>query len=321
MTEKMDKIANEFRVDWLDVNHVSDEATQNAINCKPGDFFMVHNEMFRSKFEEDRIKIESADDVKNNKKPLVGQSYKNNDLAVYGDEDKPMVRIFGHFDFTPKYRKASQIIRKKVLNVAKKYKNDFYFVLMDEDEHKDYMKACHLDDTAEDVNICITQGKKKIYPLLEPEDDFSEDLLLDFVKKFKDGKIKPYLKSAKAPKNNNGPVKIVVSNEFDKIVMEKGKEVLIEFYAPWCGHCKQLEPIYKKLGKFYEKEDSLIIAKMDLTANDIPNEAFPEVTGFPTIFYVDKENNIEKYESGRDLASFKAFIDGKGAGEELRDEL
>ena len=45
-------------------------------------------------------------------------------------------------------------------------------------------------------------------------------------------------KSEKPPKKNNGPVKVVVANTFDQIVGDKSKDVLIEFYAPWCGHCK-----------------------------------------------------------------------------------
>ena len=52
------------------------------------------------------------------------------------------------------------------------------------------------------------------------------------------GKIAPKYKSEKPPRKNNGPVKIVVANTFQQIVGDKTKDVLIEFYAPWCGHCK-----------------------------------------------------------------------------------
>jgi thiol-disulfide isomerase/thioredoxin len=35
----------------------------------------------------------------------------------------------------------------------------------------------------------------------------------------------------------------------DQIVNDDSKDVLIEFYAPWCGHCKQLEPKLAELGE------------------------------------------------------------------------
>ena len=60
------------------------------------------------------------------------------------------------------------------------------------------------------------------------------------------GKLVPHIKSEDEPKDNDGPVKIVTAKSFDKIVFG-GKNVLIEFYAPWCGHCKQLTPIYEEV--------------------------------------------------------------------------
>lgn len=315
-----DDLANEFRVDWLDIAHCTDPEQQKAINCQNGDTFLVHDKNFRSKLEPERFPIKNADDVNAAKRPLVGQVTMPNQGPLYSETDKPTVRIFAHFDFTPKYRKASQLIRQKVLNVAKKFKDDFYFGLHDEDEHKESMKICQMEDSPEDVNICVTQGPKKVWPLLDPEDNFSEELLIDFLHEVKNGK-KPFVKSAKAPKKNDGPVTIVTGNTFEQIVMDPKKDVLIEFYAPWCGHCKQLEPIYKKLGKFYKDDADLVIAKMDMIANDIPNENIPEVTGFPTIKFVTKSNQVVDYDGSRDLKGFKKFIKQERTAVAGKDEL
>lgn len=60
------------------------------------------------------------------------------------------------------------------------------------------------------------------------------------------GKLEKVVKSEDPPKDNSGPVKVVTAKTFDDIVFS-GKDVLIEFYAPWCGHCKSLEPTYQKV--------------------------------------------------------------------------
>ena len=58
---------------------------------------------------------------------------------------------------------------------------------------------------------------------------------------------------------------------FEEIVSDPEKEVLIEFYAPWCGHCKSLAPKYDELGEKLKGTENLVIAKIDATANDFPS--------------------------------------------------
>ena len=48
-------------------------------------------------------------------------------------------------------------------------------------------------------------------------------------------------------------VQVLVAENFDSIVNDDSKDVLIEFYAPWCGHCKTLEPKFNELGEKVSK--------------------------------------------------------------------
>merc|ERR1711972_311583 len=99
------------------------------------------------------------------------------------------------------------------------------------------------------------------------------------------------------------PVKVIVGKTLQEKVFTADKDVLLEVYAPWCGHCKKLEPEYVKVGKKVEAEgfsDKLVIAKMDGTLNDSPVDSITW-SGFPTIYYV-KAGSSEpmKYDGPRE---------------------
>jgi protein disulfide isomerase len=106
-----------------------------------------------------------------------------------------------------------------------------------------------------------------------------------FVNDYLNGKLKTFLKSEEIPATNDEPVKVIVGKNFDAIVMNNTADVLVEFYAPWCGHCKTLAPIYDAVAKKLLANRNVILAKVDATANEIPGVA---VKGFPTLkFFVN----------------------------------
>ena len=135
--------------------------------------------------------------------------------------------------------------------------------------------------------------------------------LLDFGTGIEKGSLEPYVKSAEAPAEQTGDVRVVVAKTFKEEVYT-GKPTFVEFYAPWCGHCKALAPVWDEFGA-WAKNEGVVVSKMDATANDVPDEKF-EVTGFPTIYYVSATGDVEKYQGGRALKDFQDFAKAKKEG-------
>lgn len=114
------------------------------------------------------------------------------------------------------------------------------------------------------------------------EGDFSAESLKEFGEKFVADKLEPYFKSEDVPETNDEAVKVVVGKSFESIVLDESKDVLLEVYAPWCGHCQTLEPEYSKLAELLKDVKSLVVAKMDGTKNE---HARIKVEGFPTVVF------------------------------------
>jgi protein disulfide-isomerase A6 len=103
-------------------------------------------------------------------------------------------------------------------------------------------------------------------------------------------------------------IELLPSN-FDDIVLKSGKPTLVEFFAPWCGHCKTLAPVWEDLANTYEHaKDKIQIAKVDADAQRDLGKRFG-IQGFPTLKYFDgKSNKPQDYKSGRDLESLTKFL-------------
>jgi protein disulfide-isomerase A6 len=113
----------------------------------------------------------------------------------------------------------------------------------------------------------------------------------------------------------NSEVIDLIPSNFDKFAFS-GKPALVEFFAPWCGHCKTLAPIYEELAQnfAFAKNDKLTIAKVDADREKELGKRF-NIQGFPTIKYFDgKSETPEEYNGGRDLESLTEFLTKKIGG-------
>eukprot|EP01024_Parvocaulis_polyphysoides_P026521 TRINITY_DN2415_c0_g1_i1.p1 TRINITY_DN2415_c0_g1~~TRINITY_DN2415_c0_g1_i1.p1 ORF type:complete len:538 (+),score=115.82 TRINITY_DN2415_c0_g1_i1:133-1614(+) len=159
--------------------------------------------------------------------------------------------------------------------------------------------------SADDTPAWVMFQQSSNSKFVQTKVDFTE--IEEWLKKYDEGTLEKTIKSEEAPEDNDGPVRVVVASKFEDDVLND-KDVLIEFYAPWCGHCKKLAPIYEKVGEKFQENKSVTIAKMDATANDVPDSRF-DVRGFPTLYFVTGKNEVIQYKGDRSEADLIKFVE------------
>ena len=154
--------------------------------------------------------------------------------------------------------------------------------------------------------------------------ELTADALTTWATGIVDGAIKPTLKSEEVPAEQGALVKIVGKNyqQYFDATKDGSSDMLLEVYAPWCGHCKSLAPKYEELAQKFASNDKIVIAQVDGTANDIEDL---EVQGFPSIFWISN-GKATKYAGGREVDDFVTYIEknsknAKGGDDAAKSEL
>ncbi|XP_023228610.1 protein disulfide-isomerase-like [Centruroides sculpturatus] len=247
------------------------------------------------------------DFINMNSLPLVVDFNQDTAQKVFGGDIKAHNLLFISKK-SSEYNELVEVFRK----VAKDFKKKVLFVTIDidEEDHERIMEFFGLKkEDAPDMRLI--QLEEEMTKFKPPTSGLSEDNIRNFVQGVLDGKIKQHLLSESVPENwDKGPVKVLVGNNFDDVALDKTKDVLVEFYAPWCGHCKQLAPIYEKLGEKYKDKSNIVIAKMDATANELEHT---KIHSFPTIKLFKKDSNeVVDFNGERTLEGLSKFIDSGG---------
>ncbi|XP_057496046.1 protein disulfide-isomerase-like [Actinidia eriantha] len=193
--------------------------------------------------------------------------------------------------------------KEKFKDVATAYQGKgISFLLGDLEATKNVLQYYGLKDNQTPL-IYIQQNDDQKYI----KTNLEADHIAIWFKEYMEGKLKPYIKSEPIPEVNNEPVKVVVADSLRDMVFNSRKNVLLEFYAPWCGHCKKLAPTLDEVAVSFENDPDVVIAKLDATVNDFPNDTF-DVQGFPTMYFKSASGNIVQYEGDRSKEDIIDFI-------------
>ena len=88
------------------------------------------------------------------------------------------------------------------------------------------------------------------------------------------------------------PTKNVTDENFEKEVLKSDKPVVVDFWAEWCGPCKQVAPILEEISN--EMKDQIVVAKHNI--DEQPNQPTKwGIRGIPTmLLFKDKELKATK---------------------------
>jgi protein disulfide-isomerase A1 len=233
----------------------------------------------------------------------------NHDSAqkIFGGEIKSHLLLFlskeaGHFEkYAEPAKEIAKAFREKILFVS---------INADEEDHGRILEFFGMKK--EEVPAMRIIQLQEDMAKFKPENaDLSSENIKAFVQKFLDGNLKQHLLSQELPEDwDKTPVKTLASSNFDEVVFDKTKDVLVEFYAPWCGHCKQLVPIYDQLGEKFKDSETVVIAKMDATANELEHT---KIQSFPTIkLYKKGDNAVIDFNGERTLEGLTKFMESGG---------
>ncbi|XP_024995398.1 protein disulfide isomerase-like 1-4 [Cynara cardunculus var. scolymus] len=236
-----------------------------------------------------------------NKLPLVTTFSRESASLIFESPIKKQVMLFAT-------SMGSTKVAQTFVDAAKLFKGKLIFVYVDMDNEDvgkpvgDYFSIT--GDAPQVIGYTGNDDAKKFVF----DGDLTVENLKAFGEKFLDDKLKAFYKSDPIPEHNDGDVKIVVGNNFDDMVLDESKDVLLEIYAPWCGHCQALEPTYSKLAKHLRDIDSLVIAKMDGSTNEHPKA---KADGYPTLLFYpagNKSSDPISVDVDRTVVAFYKFL-------------
>jgi thioredoxin domain-containing protein 5 len=113
----------------------------------------------------------------------------------------------------------------------------------------------------------------------------------------------PSIKRPPPPVINPTGEVLVLDRDLFTTTLSKGP-AFIKFFAPWCGHCKKLAPVWKQLAR--HMKDKLTIAEVNCDDNASLCKS-QNIEGYPTLIYFDKDGVKSEYQGGRKLDQLKAF--------------
>lgn len=192
------------------------------------------------------------------------------EITYFMTFDRLITSLYLFRDKTTAQAEEQFAILKKI---SPEFKTKIKFSILDITSPVENIIANHFGITASDLPLAIIFEPGKVRILQYRLKEITENSLRSFVNGYLNKTIEPTLKSEQPLKENNGfdehGIKYLTGQEFDQVVNDSSKDVLVMFYTDECVHCQDHYPKYHDLAKTLTKNNpNILFSKLNYTKNE-----------------------------------------------------
>lgn len=232
---------------------------------------------------------------------------------IYMSSTLPLAYFF--YNTAEERAAVAEFLEKK----GKELRGTINFVGLDATQFGKHAEILNMDPTIVPLFAIQNNSNGRKYGINQVDHPtLTVDLIEEFIGKFLAGEVEHIVKSEPLPTQEEIDAQAVtklVAHNYDEILGDQSKNVFVEYYAPWCGHCKKLAPIWEEVAEEFKSSD-VVIANVDHTQNDVDTplviEGYPTLIFYPANGGIDEKSGVRAgvvYTSGRDKESLLEFIE------------
>ncbi|MCI4393654.1 hypothetical protein PGIGA_G00160080 [Pangasianodon gigas] len=215
--------------------------------------------------------------------------------------------------FIDKAEKGFKQTYRAFKSTAKDYRGKVLFVLIDTGEPRNGRILEYFRVRKEESPLVRMVNLTDNLQYQLPSDQLDIQTITDFCQRYLQGNAKPKLQSEPIPDGwDKQPVKELVGINFERVAFNENKNVLVLFYASWSSENRELFPLFEELAKHYSDTEDVVVARIDVTANDVNIrmiDRYPTIKLFPAVY----AERVVPYSGQAKLEPIIEFVNGERA--------